>query len=214
MGNELYFIPIIDGALTQPDPKAALVEAFETIKDMGEQPDYQEGFQQFQRFINASAESAARSDGEEPTDEEALLECVTSHPEWKEEYESFCAELEPSLQSIQFPVIEVERDGNIADRISFERIPASGSIKELVPGTYRLKFDTGRDLWEGELTAEDLIWSAAFPGRPLQLAADTGETASPPSREFPLLGGEIAVRIFPGVESGRMEITVQRPADH
>ena len=80
------------------------------------------------------------------------------------------------------------------------------SILDVAPGRYILKLATGRTIWRGELRAEDLIWTSAFPERRLQLAADTDAASPEPSREEPVLGGEFLLRVFPGVERGAIEI--------
>ena len=51
MSNDLYFLPIIADALRQAEPKEALRAAFEEIKALGQHPQYEQGFLQFQRFM-------------------------------------------------------------------------------------------------------------------------------------------------------------------
>jgi hypothetical protein len=40
------------------------------------------------------------------------------------------------------------------------------------------------------------------------LAADTGDRAARPTREETLLDGQLIMRVFPGVERGRIELAV------
>ena len=78
----------------------------------------------------------------------------------------------------------------------------------LVPGAYTLRMAIGRILWEGSLGRQDLEWAAAHPGRPLDLAADTGDELVEPTREYSLLRGELVMKVFPGLETGTMTISV------
>ena len=78
----------------------------------------------------------------------------------------------------------------------------------LRPGAYRLVLSTGWVLWEARLTKQELRWSHAHPREALPLAAESEHAAVPaPALEQELLNGELTVRIYPGLESGRMEVT-------
>ena len=54
--KRLYFIPIIARALSSDDPKQAMKEAFDEIRELGNQPEYQEGYRQFLEFVKAAVE--------------------------------------------------------------------------------------------------------------------------------------------------------------
>ncbi len=97
-------------------------------------------------------------------------------------------------------------------RIPLDQQGGRWTIDNLQPGFYALSFDTGRVIWEGELTKNDLLWTLAFPGQDLPLAADTGEEAIQPSRQFHLLQGEIVLNVYPGLESGRIKLLMNRPS--
>ncbi len=73
--------------------------------------------------------------------------------------------------------------------------------------------DTGWVIWQGELTERDLIWMAAFPDVPLDLAADTDETSARTTREESLLDGELILRVIPGLESGNIELEYRQAAE-
>ena len=77
------------------------------------------------------------------------------------------------------------------------------------PGLFILKMDTGRVLWQEELTERDLVWAAAFQGQALDLAADSGEAPARTTREVSLLNGEVIIRVFPGAESGCLELKIK-----
>lgn len=78
----------------------------------------------------------------------------------------------------------------------------------LTPGNYRLSTTTGWVLWESALTATELMWSQAYLEETLPLAAASDDAgAIEPSLECALLDGELIVRVYPGPESGRLEVT-------
>ena len=62
MNNDLYFLPIIAQALQKPDPRAALRQALEKIRTMGEDPRYRLGYQQFVRFMDTTRRPRAGED--------------------------------------------------------------------------------------------------------------------------------------------------------
>ncbi len=82
-------------------------------------------------------------------------------------------------------------------------------VKNILPGHYEFRLDTGRIIWQGEFTEKDLFWTYAFPGRALALAADTGHGSSRKTREIKLLNGEMIIRVFPELESGRIELEIK-----
>ncbi|NQU74932.1 MAG: hypothetical protein HQ546_01290 [Planctomycetes bacterium] len=100
----------------------------------------------------------------------------------------------------------VERDGVLVAACSFELLSGVQSVGDITQGAYRLSLDTGRVLWQGHLTSQDLLWAKAFPGEPLRMAADTDQVKQRPVREISLLEGALTLRIYPGVEAGSLEI--------
>ncbi len=228
MSKYLYFIPIIFQALKQPNRKEALRQVFEKIEKLGQEQEYREGHRQFLWFMDEVVRQKEISENRpdllgpeiirelilelatgafegDQDERDAAIEMLRSRPEWFNEYERLIADFEAPIEQIRTKII-VEKDGRHFGEIALEQIPGSGSIGKIVPGEYEIKLETGWMLWEGDLTEEDLLWTKAFPGRALDLAADTGETKKRPSREESLLGGEIIVRVFPGIESGKIEI--------
>ena len=229
MSNNLYFLPIITKALEQQDSKDALKKAFESIKRLGRKEEYREGYTQFESFMDSAiqqknlsqeqlellgpeiireiiidlASGTFRGDEDEM---KSALEMIRSNKRWQEAYEKTVEELQSTLD-IEMPIeFMVERESNHLGTISLNEIPDSGSISNIEPGNYIIKLDTGRVLWEGKLSGKDVLWTEAFPGRALDLAADTGGMERVPSREIRLLEGELIIRIFPGMEAGRIEI--------
>ena len=231
MSNDLYFLPIIADALRQTEPKAALRAAFEEIKALGQHPQYEQGFLQFQRFM-AEAKRNWEKRSEKPEDitfnvvrylalqvaadilegdeneTQAILELIGSQPRWQEEFEKLCEETSKSKTVQKIPEIIVERNGERIASIPCERLPISKEIRNVKPGLYSLKLDTGRLIWEEELTEQELLWALAFPGEALDLAADTGDAVERATREIKLLNGKLVIRVFPEIERGRLELKI------
>jgi hypothetical protein len=110
------------------------------------------------------------------------------------------------------PVLLLTRDGVLLARLVVE-VKSFHVLPDQVPGHYVLSMDSGRILWETELTANDLTWTGAFPGRSLPLAAATSDHEDQPSQTISLLNGEIIVNVYPGLERGRLEIKVWPAGD-
>ena len=229
MNNDLYFLRLIGAAFQEPDLKTALREAFKKIRSLGKQPEYQQGFLQFQRFmaemqegikaipkspggpmpvelLDLTLQLAADSFEGSQAEAEALQDLVKSSPVWKEGFETLREEVSKSEASDWELMAVIERNGETISSFPLLNPPFTKKIRNLRPGHYVLRLNTGRVLWQEELTERDLIWAAAFPGRDLDLAADTGGLAPPMSREFRLLDGDLIIRVFPGIDSGRLEV--------
>jgi hypothetical protein len=227
--NDLYFIPILARALAEPDAPAAFRRAFQEIQRLGQEAGYARGLEQFERFLEAAvrhldaqrcawpAGAVARAilaeliaDDASDTAElrRAVADVLQARPEWRAEHAALVAALGAATGTVGYPNLRVTGEGALLGIIHVEQVPGRGSISRITPGRYELAFETGRVLWADTLTQQDLVWSAAFPGRPLELAADTGISRPPATRQLPLLGAELILRVFPGVESGRMEVEV------
>jgi hypothetical protein len=165
MSKDLFFIATLAEAFRAEDPAANLQETLFEIEKTGEHPEYQQGLEQFYRFL------------------------IESRP----------------VHQLR---ILVEQDGQVLGHSSVWDGSSESRVGGIRPGRYVIRLSTGRVIGELELVARDLIWSLAYPGRPLGLAADTGATSRAFTREFYLLGGEVQVRIYPGVSTGAMGIRV------
>jgi len=102
------------------------------------------------------------------------------------------------------------RDGH--EVASVRVVPCTGPeiVGGLRPGHFSLGLAGGRVVWEGDLLAAHLLWTEAFRGENLSLAADT---EGPPRRHSwreSLLGGEVVLSAYPGVASGSVGIEVTR----
>lgn len=229
MTNDMYYIPILARALQQADTEQALQMAFEDIKTLGEQSEYHDGFSQFQLFMEAVRRQTEVADPNllEPTlmrelmtqlatdmfdgngvERQSVLDLIQSRPRWRQEYEQLISDIHGSEAAPTALEISVYREEKPFGAITFEKTPCSQTIDKVTPGGYTVSLATGRVIWQGDLTEQDLIWTAAFPGKPLDLAADTDRTEEVSTRKFNLLDSEITLEVIPGLESGRLKITV------
>jgi len=235
MSNELYFISIIAKALGQKDTEQSLKQAFEEIKSLGTKPGYEQGFEQFQQFMNTINEQSKKkgtddqlkteiakqliielaTDTFEGTDEDKrkASRIIKSNPQWQKEYDQLIAEIEELSQVPEGVEILISRDNEPFESITFAMVPGTKGIDRITAGIYKIVFAAGEVIWEGELTEQELLWGKAYPGRPVRLAADTTGEKSEPTKEITVLGGRIIIRVFPSIESGRIEITMNVPGD-
>lgn len=228
MTNDLYFIPMIADALREVDPEIALMKAIEEIVSLGKRPQYERGFTHFQRFM-AEVKKHRERPSQKPEDyafevirrlalqvaggllEEdearAVLGMTGLKPPWQEELEKLCKETSES-EMHRLPEIIIEKNGECIASIPCETLPVTTEIENVKPGFYAVKLDTGRLIWEEELTEHELLWIYAFPEQALDLAADTEETVERPTREVTLLGEHLIIRVFPGAESGCLQLKI------
>lgn len=226
MNDELSFIPMIAEAFEQSDPKSALRETFERIKNIGRQPERMESFRQFLRFMHEVAREYSRtgSTGESPVLDDVVASCVkrltaverdpeaTRTPDiagpsvGQETYERFCATIRDARDRLPIREIIVERNGVVVAGFALEQAPDTHTILNVTPGHYRMCLESGRVLWERDLTDQDLVWAAAYPRRALPMAADSGDSSAEPTHEVSLIGGRVVLCVLPGVESGSIAI--------
>ena len=221
MAHEMYFIPILLDAFDAPKPREALRQAFGQIETLGRQPGYETGYAQFREFMRLVAQDAGDRESNEieaevlealalvlerPEQREELVKVLEDQPMRRQQYEQLMQALKlimPDQHSLE--VIVQRREETVA---AFDMLGTGmlGRLGGISPDSYRFLLSTGRVLWEGELSSSDLLLS----GRPLQLAADTGDTVAAPSREIPLLGGEVVIHVHQGIESGTLTIERMR----
>ena len=191
MSNDLYFIPLLEAAFERPCPGEALRLAFQRIDQLGDEAEYRKGYCQFLRFMELvrQRQDNLREDVCVPADAQGM---DGDAPE-----ESVCS-AGFVLEQLNGPAV----------RQAAVPVPGSTSLVRITPGRYSLHLETGRLLWTGSLRSTELLWEEAYPGEPLQLAADTAEDGRQATRELVLLDGEVVLRVLPGLESGCLEIIV------
>jgi len=224
--KSLYFIPIIARAINNVDPKKAMKEAFDEINELGNRPENKKGFSQFLTFVKASFDPSGEGGNQkieiinnailrliydlatdtfegDQNQKEDLIAAIKSNRKWNAEYERVIEEAQDFLGPEASIEIEILRNGqNIA---SFTINKDSDTISPIFPSKYEIRFSNGRVLWEGELTREDVIWTYAFPGENLPMAAETETHRPEPTKRISLLNGELIFCIFAGLEGGRLE---------
>ena len=228
MNDDLYFVAILAAALAQPKDSPALQEAFAQIQALGRQGRYARGFDQFQAFI-ATAIAHRRVPMVEPVEEwmvqeilvelatdsfdgieserRAALDVVLSRAPWRQAFEELAAETRQLNVPSQGPELVLSCDDRPLARMVLGRqlLRHSGAR----PGLYAFALDSGRVLWSERLERRHLVWSAAFPGKPLRLAADTGQSRVRPAYQAKRLKSRLVVRVLPGVEGGCIVIEVK-----
>jgi len=227
--NNLYFVRLIAFAFQQPDLKKALKEAFKQIESLGRRPEHKQDYLQFLRFMAEVEKNCVRVSWElndfvdamvhdlslqlamdlfqgDQDETEAALGLINSRPQWYENYGMLCEEARKSgFFSVPIKVI-VEKNGVLYHSFSLGEMPVRRELPNVKPGHYSVKLDTGRIIWQERLTEKDLIWVYAFPETGLRLAADTGDSISLKTREVLVLDGDGTIRVYPGIESGRLEL--------
>ena len=182
MLEDLYFIPIIGRAMGRAQSRAALEHAFKRIRRLGRQRPHKRGFGQFLQFMALVSEAQTVEHTEEPV------------------------EIPKSLQRPTTMELVLEGNGTPVANLTLRSPPDRLVVGDVEPGEYRLRLDTGWVVWEGYLSEEHLLWSKAFPSRPLPAAADTGIGEPPATIQENLLGGVLVVRACPGLAGGSLVI--------
>ena len=234
MSNDMYFIQIIAKALEQKDSEESLKQAFDEIKSLGTKPGYEQGFRQFQRFMDTIGDQAGKKETDtldadlvselivdlatdffegSDEDKQRALSIIKSHPRLRKEYDQLVTDVEQLNRRSAGVEISISRDNKWFKSVAFMEVPGTKGIDRITAGVYNIAFATGQTIWEGELTEEYLLWAKAYPGKPVRLAADTTGEKSKPTKEIAVLDGKIIIRVFPSIESGRIEITMDALGD-
>ncbi len=220
MNNRLYFVPILSGAVEQHDLTTAIREAFREIESLGRRSDYELGYRQFLTFLDyvrlerISYETLQDIPDVLDEDNEAVIQLLVQElgqPELERTMALVHDAMVAADDSLRYVEFILEMDGAA---LATARLPIKGgsfSFPGATAGTYCLKLGTGRELWKAALHRHDLVWAEALQGKPLEMAADVGEVADPtPSRIIHLLNGEVVLRVFAGLEAGRIVVTLAR----
>lgn len=224
----LYFIPLINEALSRDDAALALAEAFKRIRELGMIPEYKKGFAQFQIFMGKIVEAYAEGyhnrellireaihglindlvtdthEGGEG-EKEALIEVFCKNDKWRAEYERIKADLVDFLAPSPPLAIEVLKDDQMIASISIPEM--SINLTNINPGQYTVRLSTGRVLWEGQLMKKQLLWLEAYGDEDLRMAAKTEEDVPQPTLSELLLGGDLMMEVIPDLQSGEIRFS-------
>jgi hypothetical protein len=185
LNRELYFIPVLQNALKSADPESALREAFCKISQLGKDNRYKQGFENFKIFTN---EACSRR---------ALCE------------KNMVEDLSGCSQSISLSCeLIIFRDDILICTVSLDESKTQ-SIRGIVQGTYTVKLSTGRVIWRGYLSQEDLIIRKSPGSQSMKLAADSDDLKTEPARVVTLLSGQMALKFFKGFDSGVIQIEME-----
>lgn len=229
MDRSLFFIPLIEIALRQPEPEGAMIKAFRKIEMLGREPSYTKGYKNFMSLmaeVRGNCEMQGRMSGKEVdvVIDDLIFQTAAGRFGPDEgridlEYlpEGLLAFLELQIQMLpvedpkDFQVdIDIIREETTVAIVILDTQSSFQHVSDILPGAYTFALGSSRVLWEVVLEEKDLLLTKADPGRNLSLAADTGEKRKVrPTREISILGGEVVFRVFPGLESGRIEIDMR-----
>ena len=182
MQDDLYFIPMIARAFEAPDQRAALSVALRRICEMGRQERYRAGFCLFMVFLRLAS---SRQGQREAADFE------TSNV-WPDVGDACIA-------------LSIVRDGVLLAACTFEPGCGPKTIAGLTPGCYRIELQTGRVLWQGHLTEQDVRFEV------VPMAAGGGAARASRCHRAIHDDGVLVVRIHPGLEAGMLELELARP---
>ena len=234
MSDDLYFIPILAQAFRSADRLRAFRNAFDTILAMGRETRYHDGLKNFRAFVEVGeshllgrslevartkmdAQGVRLPSGDVDALEDpdllvrALVEVALDDPEWFRRLRAIYARLDEPVPQDTAVELVVKQGSRVMARVEVKRYPSRFAVAGVRPGPVTLVLSTGRVLWEDELSEADLLWSRAFPGQALEMAADTGLSERRIARHITLLDGEVVIRVFPGRELGRLEVSVIGP---
>lgn len=226
--KRLYFIPLIARAFQSDNPRQAMEDAFAEIKNLSTHPEYEEGFRQFRKFIDASLSAFEKKEARDKVElartiidqlhhdlatdtfdgdakhKEILIAALRSIPGWDAEYRRIHEEMR-NVMAPETPLeIEISKDDSVIGTYPTSAFPVA--MTTIVPGRYSFRLSNGRVLWKGNITKEDLLWTFAFPKKDLSMAAKTEPHKEKPTRIIPLLDGEFIVYVFAGLEAGQIRI--------
>lgn len=197
MVHDLYFLQIIGQAINAQNPIVALKQAVSQIKTLSHRQGYKRGFQQFIAFW-----------------EELKRNLNQNHQQDLVQLNSYViSTIKPILHNSQdacLKIIVATAETIIA---TFPLIRSKDSYKvfNVKPGKYTFILSSGRILWEGTISVQDLVWTEAFQKTSLKMAASTEKPKLKASRKIELLNGDIVARILPGIEKGCIEIKTKVP---
>ncbi len=207
MSKDLYFFPILFEALKKSDLKESLIEAFRRIQELGQKPEHQEGFRQFQVFVQQIVYYAEKKDVS-ILDNVLMIELMDRYPELIEDYEELFRELLPPHQSPAYPSLIVEKDGNEIQNIQLSPGKHTETVKKVGAGSYRICLSDGRVLTRFELESSDVSWADANPEEDYPLAADTEDISELITFKTVVFEETIEITVTQGLKQGTMKLQI------
>ena len=135
------------------------------------------------------------------TDEHRLAtELIDSRPGWRDEFDALREEMGVKTSAVSR--FDLRSENAMVGHLD----QAHRAISGLPAGAYSLEDEMGRQIWQQELSQEQLIWSKAFPGQPFEMAAATDGAKSRPTHEAHITSESITVLVFAGIEGGTIRI--------
>jgi hypothetical protein len=221
--KNLYFIPIIAKAFESHNPIDSMQDAISEIITLGKQEEYSEGYVYFRKFLEEGiANHILDKDNYEMLLDKIITKILSNDINVSEEKKKeflvkiksnpiLCKRYEKIFEEYfkQIPLeIEIYKEGGEISSQPIEKDSKDVIFRDIDPGYYIISLSNGRQLWEGEITKEDVIWDAAFPNKHYPLAADTGDGKTQPTRTEEIITGEITLSLYAGLESGKIVVTV------
>jgi len=138
----------------------------------------------------------------------AEIQRLGKREEYRRGFSQFARFMEQVARDAQSSALEIRvwRNDRQVGTVTITHSKRSGGLVGIASGEHSLSLSTGRVIWQGEIVPKDILWALAFPGRPLEVAAATEPTQPEATRTESLLGGELILRVFPGLESGRLAV--------
>ncbi|MCK4658163.1 MAG: hypothetical protein KAV82_01450 [Phycisphaerae bacterium] len=227
MTDGLLAINLFVRAFDEVDPRAALRKAFDRIAAWDHDPSRRYDYRALLRFLvevrRASEPSSYDSTSPFLYDVARLFmeraigtpeDIPASHAnrpvpcrtrqlfEWHQAW----SEIRDMARRPAVQEIALQRSNRVLATVRLDDAFTTKVVSNVTPGRYRLVLETGCVLWKASLDDRDLVWSRAFPNRPIQLAATTVQDAWPPTRDVAVFEGRLRIRVFPGVEAGTIAI--------
>ncbi|MBL1214668.1 MAG: hypothetical protein HND52_15035 [Ignavibacteriae bacterium] len=219
--KNLYFIPILANAFESEEPIEAMEKALLEIIELGEQEEYQFGYEQFKQFLKSGFESKNNQDeillnklflGLESNimnisfeEKEEIINKIKLNKAIYEKYQKLIEEYN------QNPIIEIEIYKN-EKLISSQAIDSKNIelyFTNIEPGNYSIRLSNGRFFWEGEIKSEDVTLDDSQPHGGYILAADTDEDGLKPTQVIELIKNEMQLYIYAGLEFGKFKIVIK-----
>ena len=199
MNKELYFIPIIEKAISSDSPQTNLIDAFSEIEILGKKKEFNEGFENFKLFMSEIIVNSERSQNSPPINKDVFKKRLE---EFREIYQHLF-EQQSSIHE-QYDLI-IKFIDQIIKATGLTETTNLIQIEKAYPGVYSIELSNGQVLWKKELDRTFLIEETPSKEEYLLAAAKTDI----PKFEESLLGGDLKLKIIPGDSHGKIVIIVQ-----